>query len=195
MSISIIVAVNNKNGIGYKGDLLYRLKKDMNFFKNKTISTKNINKKNAVIMGRNTWESIPDKFKPLADRLNIILTKNNIKKLELNTEKYSENVLVFDSLDNSLDVLYKMDNIENIFIIGGSKLYNEAINRDDCNKIYLTLVNDDCEFDTDFPKIDKKKFKLINCNETINENAIIIKDNIKKDLNIKFLEYSIIKYV
>ena len=78
MKFDLIVAADQNLGIGLNGDLPWKLKGDLKYFRNLTIQTQDRNKINAVIMGRTTWESIPDKFRPLPNRLNIILS-NSLK--------------------------------------------------------------------------------------------------------------------
>ena len=108
------------NAIGYQNNLLFQIKQDMQFFKNITQLKIHDSDKNAVIMGRKTWESIPDKNKPLINRTNIIITENNYSEY---TEKYSNqhNILIF----NNLEKCYKtvQNNYENIFVIGGCNIY------------------------------------------------------------------------
>ena len=72
----VIVACTTDYGIGIKGSLPFRLKTDMAVFKETTMKTQHKNVSNAVIMGRKTWESIPTKFKPLENRLNVIITRD-----------------------------------------------------------------------------------------------------------------------
>jgi len=62
---SIVIAVDDKNGIGKEGALAWSIKEDMQFFKHITTNTQKKGKQNAVIMGRKTWESIPEKYRPL----------------------------------------------------------------------------------------------------------------------------------
>ena len=88
MNFSIIVATDLNNGIGKSGNLLYKSKNDMQYFKTVTTSVKNNKKQNAVIMGRLTWESIPTKFKPLPERKNVIISDNNYSLL---CDKYKNN--------------------------------------------------------------------------------------------------------
>lgn len=192
MNFSIIVATNNNNGIGRNGDLLYRSKKDMNYFKTITTTVKNSNKMNVVIMGRKTWESIPKKYKPLDNRINIIISKKN--KENLNIAEYN-NVYIFDSFNTALSELKNNDKIENVFIIGGQQLYNEAILSKYCQYIYQTVINDNSEADTFFPKINKNTFELIN-EETIIEKECIRNIDLQKiDLNLSFKLYkSLIRY-
>lgn len=73
---SIVVAACRNNGIGKDGKLPWSLPGDMAQFKRVTSQTVDQTKQNAVIMGRLTWNSIPDKFRPLPKRLNVILSRN-----------------------------------------------------------------------------------------------------------------------
>ncbi|CAG2121252.1 unnamed protein product, partial [Medioppia subpectinata] len=74
-TFAIISAVCHENGIGCEGRLPWRLKEEMAYFTRIT-STAIDGRQNAVIMGRKTWESIPPKFKPLAGRLNVVLSQS-----------------------------------------------------------------------------------------------------------------------
>jgi dihydrofolate reductase len=69
MEVSLIVAMDAKKGIGKNNDLMWRLPKDMNFFKTTT-------EHHVVIMGRKNYDSIPLKYRPLSNRLNVIITRN-----------------------------------------------------------------------------------------------------------------------
>ena len=75
-SFSVVVAATSAGGIGMKGKLPWRLPGDMAFFKRVTSSVADIGKRNAVIMGRRTWASIPAKFRPLPARLNVVLSRS-----------------------------------------------------------------------------------------------------------------------
>ena len=85
MKINLIVAACGKSmGIGLNGELPWRLKSEMKYFAETTTKTKDSDKINAVIMGRKTWESIPAKFRPLKNRLNVILSRQ--ENYSLNNE-------------------------------------------------------------------------------------------------------------
>ena len=73
--LTLIVAATLENGIGQNGGLPWHLPKDMAYFA-KATSNAPEGKKNAVVMGRNTWESIPMKFRPLKDRVNVVISRN-----------------------------------------------------------------------------------------------------------------------
>merc|ERR1719389_1259735 len=74
LPVSVIVASTGRGGIGKDGSIPWRLKGDLAYFKRVTTNAP-AGKKNIVIMGRKTWESIPAKFRPLPDRLNVVLTR------------------------------------------------------------------------------------------------------------------------
>ena len=85
--MNLIVAHCKNRGIGFKNQLPWKLTLDMHRFKKLTIGNKN----NAVIMGRNTWESLPLKFRPLPKRTNIILTTkmdNTLNTIDPNVPKF-----------------------------------------------------------------------------------------------------------
>jgi len=74
---SLVVAATQRGGIGLNNSIPWKLSTDMKFFKKVTSTTTDASKLNAVIMGRKTWDSIPQKFRPLPGRLNIVLTRSS----------------------------------------------------------------------------------------------------------------------
>lgn len=159
MKFSIIAAVDQKRGIGILNRLPWRLKKDSKFFAEITIGKGN----NAVIMGMNTWQSLPEKFRPLKDRLNVVLSKD--QKIEL-----PHGVLNYQSFDEALLDLEKKS-VEEIFVIGGAMLYQTTINRPDCEKLYITEILSTFDCDTFFPEI-PSDFKKTEESEMQEENGI-----------------------
>ncbi|CAH2007795.1 unnamed protein product [Acanthoscelides obtectus] len=96
----------------------------MDYFSRMTSKTTSLGKKNVVIMGRRTWDSIPKKFKPLNNRINFILSRS-----ELMLSEYKD-VYCFKSLKEAIDKLKENDfkNIyENVWVIGGSLIYDECM--------------------------------------------------------------------
>ena len=155
-NFSIIVAASlNNNGIGINNTLPWKLSQDLKHFKD--ITTGNGNMKNAVIMGRKTYESIG---KPLPNRINIIIS-NTLPASEL------PNVIIVSSIENALEYVTLQTEIENVFIIGGATVYNDAILRKECTKIFITYIDDigidnniDIIYDTFFPTINPFFFEL-----------------------------------
>jgi len=159
---SVIAAVASSCwGIGKDGQLPWKISADMKFFKKLTSSVVDKNKKNVVIMGRKTYESLS---KPLVGRLNVILSRNPSIKDILGIP---DSVMICDSFMTAMKRLSSSDYeniIEEIFVIGGGVVYGEAIKSRFCSKIYLTEIDDDCltveSMDTFFPCISETRYRL-----------------------------------
>jgi dihydrofolate reductase len=149
---SIIVAFDSKYGIGKNGLLPWHLALDLKRFKELTTTVSNPAKKNAVIMGRKTWESLPEKFRPLPGRVNMVLSKAG--NISLPSE-----VLCSQSLEDALRQL-STSNIENVFVIGGAQIYALAIDHPLCQKLYVTHVQGEYGCDAFFPPISKQFFPI-----------------------------------
>lgn len=156
---SIVVAYCKNRGIGLDNNLPWpRLKQDMKFFQDLTTKTKSEGKKNAIIMGRKTWESIGSK--PLQGRVNIIISR---------TKKYKGDFHgTFDCIDNALEYCKNKPEIENTFVIGGSSIYEHAIKKKECQRLYVTYINGELECDRFFPVINND-FSLRGCSETVDD--------------------------
>ena len=117
--MNLIVAVDEKWGIGKDGGLLAHLPEDMKYFRETTSGR-------TVVMGRRTLESFPG-GKPLKNRVNMVLSRN---------ESYSpEGVQVYHRAEDVLEAL-KDCNEDDVFIIGGGMIYREFLPY--CNKAYVT---------------------------------------------------------
>lgn len=154
MKLSIVVAMAaNGRGIGREGGLPWKLSKEMSYFKKLTCygHDKNKNMKNAVIMGRKTWESIPKKFRPLSNRLNVVLSNS------LTSNDVSSNVILASSLDDALmKIKNQEEDINKVFVIGGEGIFKEALSHDDCEEIFLTQIYGDFNnCDAFFPKMEE----------------------------------------
>ncbi|OGH85416.1 MAG: hypothetical protein A2493_01695 [Candidatus Magasanikbacteria bacterium RIFOXYC12_FULL_33_11] len=139
--LSLIAAISENNCIGKDNALLWDIPEDMKHFKNVTFG-------HIVLMGRNTWESIPEKFRPLPNRKNIVITR------DMNYE-VPEGVEIYSSIDEALE-RYKN---ENVFIIGGSSIYKQTIEK--AEQLFITEVHKVVDGDVFFPEIDKNLFKEI----------------------------------
>lgn len=143
---SIVVAVDEAMGIGLKGTLPWRLSRDMQHFKDITIPCRAVGKTNAVIMGRKTWASLPDKYRPLPGRLNVVLTKQCDFVVP-------EGVLCADSLEGALLQIDQLSNIADIFLIGGGVVFVEGLQHPLCQKLFLTCIESNFHCDVFFPAI------------------------------------------
>jgi dihydrofolate reductase len=133
-SISIIAAIGKNRELGYQGELLWQIPADLKRFKELTSG-------HPVIMGRKTWESLPERYRPLPGRTNIVVTQQG---------GYSApGATVVDSLENARAAAARAPGSSEIFIIGGGELYAAALPY--ATRLYLTLVNASAPADTYFP--------------------------------------------
>lgn len=137
MIISMIAAVAENLVIGRDNDLVWRLPDDMKYFMETTTN-------HHVIMGRRNYESIPHKFRPLPDRVNIIVTQQDSYE--------APECLITNSIEEAIEIARK-DNQEEVFIIGGGQIYAQAM--DIADRLYVTEIKASFEGDTFFPEIDK----------------------------------------
>tara|TARA_B100002019_G_scaffold64087_1_gene54913 strand:+ start:30 stop:608 length:579 start_codon:yes stop_codon:yes gene_type:complete len=139
--MNIVVAACKNGGIGFKNRLPWKLSKEMKYFKELTIGEKN----NAVLMGRKTWLSIPVKNRPLPKRENIVLTSRTVQTTPL----VDGEVSFINSLD-SINHIYGPYTFDNIWVIGGEKVYTEAIKSNMVDSIFYTEIQAEFECDTFF---------------------------------------------
>ena len=156
--LTIIAAVSINNVIGNDNKLIWKLSNDLKRFKNLTTN-------HSVIMGRKTFESLPN---PLPDRNNIVITRD--------TNYSKPNIQVCSSIEDAIN-LTKTDTQP--FIIGGGEIYSQTINIVD--KIELTRVHKEFDGDAYFPEIPLDIFELIN------------EENYNSDLENEF-DYSYLTY-
>jgi dihydrofolate reductase len=147
--ISIIVAIDQSRAIGKDNKLLWHISEDLRHFNA-------ITRGHPVIMGRKTWESLP--IKPLPNRDNIIIT--------LNEQYVVNNAFIFHSLQHAIERIrmQKLSGYEEIFIIGGGQIYQQAMENNLVDRLYLTVVEGKHEADTYFPDYS-------NFTKTISEEA------------------------
>ena len=157
MNFSVIVACTPNGGIGCKGQIPWHLPPDLKYFAQVTTATDAPEKRNAVIMGRKTWDTLP--VKPLPKRQNIVISRTYTGN-DMCEEK---DVWVCQDLDAALERAKQSKMIESAFVIGGGEIYKIALQHEKCNKVFLTCVQDDnFEFDSFFPIKDLvSRFKLV----------------------------------
>lgn len=165
-----IAAVSKNGGIGYKGDLPWRLKKEMEYFNRMTTQVNGENVQNAVIMGRSTWQSIPDKYRPLKGRVNVVISKT--------LSNVPEGILLYPKLTDAVKSLHTNKKVEKLWVIGGAGLYNEAVKDKNCKRLYITKIDQEFLCDTFFPDFDLAEFCEINESNVPNE--------IQEDKGIKY---------
>lgn len=168
IGFDIIAAIDSQRGLGKSGDLAWRLPEEMKYFQELTSKTTDPTKQNAVVMGRTTWESIPDKHRPLKGRLNVVLTRNSSYSLP-------EGVYNASSIKVALEMLSERIDLEKIYVIGGAKIYEAALlhnlTRQYCKNLYLTEIQQDFNCDVFFPQL-TEEFEEIKRSCLIEEKGI-----------------------
>ena len=143
--ISIIVAYDPNRTIGNGRDIPWSIPEDMKHFKKTTVG-------NVVKMGRKTWDSIPEKYRPLPDRENIILTRDPEDFMSRNLDLPS-NVHVSNDLEMILDwAIIKWPDKE-IFITGGGEVYKLALEVGRVDRVIASEVDVPAEGDVKFPEL------------------------------------------
>ncbi|XP_060764015.1 dihydrofolate reductase isoform X2 [Neoarius graeffei] len=114
-------------------------------------------KTNVVIMGRKTWFSIPAQNRPLKNRINIILSR------ELKTAPEGAHYLApdFSSAIHLLETPELEAQVDQVWIIGGSSLYKEAMESSACRRLFVTRILKQFDCDTFIPNINLEKFRLL----------------------------------
>lgn len=139
--VGIIFASTTNGGIGYQNTLPWDIPDELKHFRKITMTVNNNAKRNCIIMGKNTWYSIPNK--PLKNRVNIIITINEYEKMKKELDN-GDNIIVVDSIESAINYLNRNDGIESGFIIGGALLYNECLKKQlvKIKYVYMTLIFD-----------------------------------------------------
>lgn len=143
--ISIIAAIGKNNELGKNGTLIWNIPKDLKYFSKRT-------KDSIIVMGRNTFNSLP---KILPGRKHIILSSTNNFNKEINDE-----VIVVDNKEKLFGLCRELSLNNEVFIIGGSSLYEMFI--DIVDKLYITHIEEtDIDADVYFPKIVEEKWRKV----------------------------------
>jgi dihydrofolate reductase len=152
MTISLIAAVAQNRAIGKNNQLLWHLPEDMRYFREATRSK-------TVIMGRKTWESLPEKFRPLPGRRNIVVTHDR--------RYVAGGAVLAHSLEEAIDVA---GNDGETFVIGGAELYRQALPM--AQRLYLTEVAQAYDGDVFFPEHPVAEWLEVSREEQCSESGI-----------------------
>lgn len=136
----LIACFNRKRVLGKEGHLIWRIGNDMANFKRQTLN-------NVVIMGRKTFESLPNN-EPLKDRVNIIITNNE----EYGVNAEFKNVYIVHSVKDAVELCDAFFGDKEVFVIGGESIYRQFMEENLIDEMRLTIVNDDADGDAVFPE-------------------------------------------
>jgi dihydrofolate reductase len=146
---SIVVAFGENRGIGYRGALPWRLPSDLRRFRELTLG-------GTVLMGRRTFESLPEAFRPLPQRRNLVLSTT--------AGLQAPGAEVFASLAAALEACG-----EDCFVIGGGSIYEQTLPL--AERVYATLVRSEPISDTFFPQLEPGCWRCSECSEELHENG------------------------
>ncbi|KAI4474592.1 hypothetical protein M0802_015542 [Mischocyttarus mexicanus] len=148
LKLNLIAAACENLGIGINGNLPWNLKTEMAYFSRMTSKTNNEKKQNVVLMGRKTWDSIPLKYKPLKNRINMVLTRQSIN--------FGSNAIACKSISDALEIISEpplCKQVDKIWVIGGSSVYKAAMESPYFHRLYLTKIEKYYDCDVFFPEL------------------------------------------
>jgi len=143
MKMAMIVAMDEEGCIGHQGDLPWRLKSDMARFKTLTEA----DGFNAVIMGRKTWDSLPDSFRPLPERINIVMSR------DIGWSHNEAEVALYHG--RAIEIAYA-EGCDECWVIGGAQIYEMFIDR--VEEIHVTTVHTSGSGDVKFPEWNRSEW-------------------------------------
>jgi dihydrofolate reductase/thymidylate synthase len=182
--INLIAAIDVKGGISRCGKIPWLIKADYNFFLDVTKRQYVLNKKNVLIMGKNTWKALPHVSRGLKDRITIVVS-SSMTENELGTDnKTDAETYLVKSLTNMMDLYNKLD-AGKLFICGGSQIYTEALKTLQIEEIYLTQIDYDYECDNFFPL----HLLKTNCNAPTDTFML---DDSKQKVKVTFIRHGMI---
>ena len=156
----LILCCDNNYGIGKDNKLPWCVKKEMEIFRNKTIK----NGRNCVIMGANTYFSIPQKYRPLCYRKNFVLTSNP-SKYEINDTNDTNDTSVIwkNSFEDTIEFIRSSAKYDDVWVIGGEYLYNHVLKHhmDKISEIHMSVLDKVYDCDTYLNIFDYGDFECV----------------------------------
>jgi dihydrofolate reductase len=149
VTLAIVVAHSANRVIGREGDLPWHLPADLKRFRELTTG-------GIVVMGRKTYESLPDAYRPLPNRRNIVLSTD--------PNYHADGAETVPSLEAALEICDG-----DCFIIGGGETYEKALVVTD--RVYATEVHAAVEGDTHFPHLSEEEWQCVDCSDPLSENG------------------------
>jgi len=147
VSFDVVVAADLDWGIGKDQSLPWpKLRGDLRHFKRITSTTSTPGRRNAIVMGRKTWQSKEVAERPLPDRLNVVVSRSELA--------VPPGVIAARSLDEALAVR----DVETVFVVGGAVLLIEAVERRDLRYVYLTRIEERYDCEVKMPDLDARGF-------------------------------------
>ncbi len=165
---ALIVAHDQKLGIGKKNQLPWQIKADLKHFREITTAVEDDRCQNAVVMGRKTWHSLPEHQRPLKGRFNFVLTRSENFRA---APRAREDKLIFavNSLEDAIDAIKTLP-CENCFVIGGAEVYRAALILPEFKQLYVTEIVGSFNCDVFLPEY-RQIFSKIECSDWVQEGS------------------------
>jgi dihydrofolate reductase len=145
LAFDCVTAADEAGGIGKDNDLPWpRLPEDLAFLRRIT-STAPPGRRNAVIVGRRTWESVPSGKQPLPDRLNVVVSRRELA--------LPAGVLLAHGLEEALALARASAGVAGLFVLGGAQIFAAAFEHPACRAVYLTRIAGRFDCDTFLPPL------------------------------------------
>lgn len=185
MEIHLITAFDKNYGIGKNNDLPWKIELDMKFFLMKT-------KGACVVMGKNTWMSLPEKSRGMKNRINVVISSTSDYSTILEQNKSGSECHLYKSIGEFLSDAPKIAKDKKIFIIGGSSIYKECICKYShwIKQIYITNFNENFDCDIFFPYNDMEIF----LNQSEVKKRVLQYGSTLDKLSNQYVFFEIIKY-
>lgn len=182
--INLIVAVDIKFGIAKNNNIPWLIKEDFNFFSDVTKRQFFKNRKNVVIMGKNTWKEIPKDFRGLPNRINIIISTTMTSNELINDNTTNAESYLVKTIEECLELCHKL-NPGKVFVGGGVNIIDEFIKRNIVDEIYLTQISNDFNCDK---FISQESIEIMNKNfyTPFDKEFLLTDMNSELKFNIKF---------
>jgi len=173
VNYNLIVSMCRNNGIGKNGQLPWHIKNDLHYFSKLTKGDGH----NAVIMGQNTWKSLPPVkgcLRGLTGRDNFILTSTSANSATSTTSANSHNtnnrIKTFATVADMETFISENEFYEDLWVIGGAQIYQHFLAMDKINKCYITSIDKDFDCDVFFPALDLNVWREIERTDSYEES-------------------------
>jgi len=159
--VTIIVAYDDNHIIGNNGEIPWKISEDFKHFKRTTTG-------NPCIMGRKTWDSLPENYKPLPNRPNIIVSRK-AAMLEKQNQWSLKDVYFESDLSEAIGFASETFPDKEIFIIGGEQIYRHALEQGLVNKVIASEIKGIHEGDTFFPELPLQGMEIVKSRNVIQQ--------------------------
>lgn len=183
--VSLLVCVDSNFGFGKNNQIPWMIREDMNFFQDTSKRSTN-KKRNCIIMGKNTWFSLPEQFRGLTERTNIVVSASTTQTQFDDSNKTKTEAYLVKHFHDAINTTYTLD-LDHVFIGGGYEIYNQSLQKCFLHYLYFTIIDYDYECDKIFPC--EALEEIITGYNIVHDKTFSLMDhNTKKKHNVRFIK-------